>query len=251
MTSFKTRIGRISRANGPVILANDYPPSAGNLEKRTLENIRRLHGHICGIKLNLHLLLPLGQREIRRITAASARHGLVAIADIKLNDIGSTNTAAARTLWDLGFDAVIANPIMGLGSLRPLVASAHRHGRGVITLCHMSAPEASSTYDLRVGSSGPRPARTQRLHELFLRWAVREGADGIIAGATFPGIVERCSRAARGRLDIYSPGVGTQGGDALTAVSAGADYIIVGRTILNARDPVAAARGIQESVLDR
>ena len=77
------------------------------------------------------------------------RYGLQTIADIKLNDIGNTNRVTTEHLWNLGFDAVIANPIMGLDSLKNLVKSAHKNEKGVITLCHMSAPEARLSYDLR------------------------------------------------------------------------------------------------------
>jgi orotidine-5'-phosphate decarboxylase len=44
-----------------------------------------------------------------------------------------------------------------------------------------------------------------------------------------------------GNLNILSPGVGAQGGSASAAIKAGADYIIVGRSIYNAENPEAAA----------
>jgi len=245
MISFNTRIRRISRSNGPIILANDYPTSAACLEKKTIQNIKRLHGYICGIKLNFHLLLPLGQKEIRRITGAARRHGLVSIADVKLNDIGNTNAVAAENLWNLGFDALIANPIMGPDGLRAAVTGAHRQGRGIIALCHMSAPEARPAYEVQLRSP------PSRLYRLFLSWAVRAKADGVVAGATFPEVIRHCRSTAGGRLSIYSPGVGIQGGDPGAVVSAGADYLIVGRSIINSKDPVAEAKKIQESALGR
>jgi orotidine-5'-phosphate decarboxylase len=42
-------------------------------------------------------------------------------------------------------------------------------------------------------------------------------------------------------MKILSPGVGAQGGDARKAIEAGADFVIVGRSIYNAEDPYAAA----------
>ncbi len=242
MSSFKTRIRQASRTGGPIILANDYPSSARNLEKRTVNNIRKLHNHICGIKLNLHLLLPLGGAEIKRITRTARNHGLVTIADIKLNDIGNTNAVATERLWDLGFDAVIVNPIMGPDGLRALTESAHKSQNGVIALCHMSAPGARLAYDLGLESA------PSRLYRLFLKWAVQAGADGVVAGATFPDIIRYCKRTARGMLDIYSPGVGVQGGDLQTTISAGTDYVIVGRSIINAKNPLAEAKKIHELI---
>jgi Orotidine-5'-phosphate decarboxylase len=43
-------------------------------------------------------------------------------------------------------------------------------------------------------------------------------------------------------LSIFSPGVGTQGGNAEEVISSGTNYLIVGRTILNAKNPVDVAK---------
>jgi orotidine-5'-phosphate decarboxylase len=67
-------------------------------------------------------------------------------------------------------------------------------------------------------------------------------ADGIIVGATFPDIIRYCKKQSRGKLNIYSPGIGTQGGDIADTVSAGSDYLIVGRTILSSKDPRQTAK---------
>ncbi len=245
MATFKTRLLKIAQSNGRVILANDYDLPAQDLYQKTLRNIKELHPHVCGIKLNFHLLVPLGGREIASINEAAHEYGLQTIADIKLNDIRNTNRIAAGRLWDLGFDAVIANPIMGPESLKDLTGLAHRDEKGVISLCHMSAPEARISYELLTGTRG------QPLYRLFLEWALASDADGIIVGATFPDIIRYCSEHAAGRLDILSPGVGTQGGDAGSTVSSGADYLIVGRTILGARDPVEAASKLRLRTLGK
>jgi orotidine-5''-phosphate decarboxylase (EC 4.1.1.23) len=43
-------------------------------------------------------------------------------------------------------------------------------------------------------------------------------------------------------LSIFSPGVGTQGGSAEEVISSGTNYLIVGRTILNAKNSVDVAK---------
>ena len=43
------------------------------------------------------------------------------------------------------------------------------------------------------------------------------------------------------KLDIYSPGVGTQGGSVKKAIANGSDFLIVGRTILGSKNPVRTA----------
>ena len=239
MTTFKTRLSKISKTNGKVILANDYDLSVKNLETKTIQNIKQLHPYLCGIKLNFHLLLPLSGKEILKINKTAHRYGLQTIADIKLNDIGNTNKVTVEHLWNLGFDAVIANPIMGLDSLKSLVKSSHKNEKGVITLCHMSAPEAKLSYDLEV-----KLKKQQRLYQLFLDWALAAKVDGIVVGATFPKIIQYCSKKAKKNLSIFSPGVGTQGGNANEVISAGTNYLIVGRTILNSKNPTAVAQAL-------
>ena len=237
MTTFKTRLSQISKTNGRVILANDYDHTIKNLETKTIQNIKKLHPFLCGIKLNFHLLLPLSGKEILKINKIAHRYGLQTIADIKLNDIGNTNRVTTEHLWNLGFDAVIANPIMGLDSLKNLVKSAHKNEKGVITLCHMSAPEARLSYDLKVNLE-----KKQQLYQLFLDWALVSKADGIVVGATFPKIIQYCSQKAGKKLSIFSPGIGTQGGNANEVISSGTNYLIVGRTILNAKNSVNTAK---------
>jgi len=240
MAIFKTRLSQIAKTNGKVILANDYDQSVKNLETKTIQNIKKLHPFLCGIKLNFHLLLPLSSKEIIKINKTAHQYGLQTIADIKLNDIGNTNRVTTEHLWNLGFDAVIANPIMGLDSLKNLVKSAHKNQKGVITLCHMSAPEAKLSYDMEV-----KMGKKQQLYQLFLDWALIAKVDGIVVGATFPKIIQYCSKHAGKNLSIYSPGVGTQGGSANEVISSGTNYLIVGRTILNSKDPITVAKELQ------
>ena len=237
MATFKTRLSQVSKTNGKVILANDYDSSEKNLQNKTIQNIKKLNPYLCGIKLNFHLLLPLSAREIIKINKTAHDYGLQTIADIKLNDIGNTNRVTTEHLWNLGFDAVIANPIMGLDSLKNLVKSSHKEKKGVITLCHMSAPEAKLSYDMEI-----KMGKKQQLYQLFLNWALTAKVDGIVVGATFPKIIQYCSKQAGKNLSIFSPGVGTQGGNASEVISSGTNYLIVGRTILNAKNPISVAK---------
>ena len=241
MASFKTRIKQTSKKRGKVILAIDYNPTS-KLESKIIKNIKNLNKYLCGLKINFHLLLQLGSKEIININKIAHNYEIQTIADIKLNDIGNTNENTTEILWKLGFDAVIVNPIMGKQSLNKIVASAHRKNKGVIALCYMSAPEAKFSYELNVKLHSNKE---KKLYQLFLEWAISKNADGIIVGATYPKIIRYCKKKIKNSLAIYSPGIGTQGGKVKDIMSAGSDYLIVGRTILNANDPVAAAKNLQ------
>ena len=237
MTKFSDRIKKSAKTS-PIILANDYDPKIPNIESKTLRNIKLLNNYLCGIKINFHLLLQLDKKQISRINKNAHDYGLQCIADIKLNDIGNTNFITAENLWNMGFDAVIVNPIMGKKSLKNLVELSHKKIKGVISLCHMSAPEAKISYELEIKNN----SKKQQLYQLFLDWALTSHVDGIIVGATYPKIISYCKKSARGKLSLFSPGIGTQGGSASKAKKLGSDYLIVGRTILNSKNPVETTK---------
>ena len=242
MANFKTRINKISKTKGKIILANDYSISEKNLEAKTIKNIKTLNKFLCAIKINFHLLIPLGLKEITKINKVAHKYNLQCIADIKLNDIGNTNEVTLENLWKVGFDAVIVNPIMGKPALKKIVNSAHKKNKGIITLCHMSAPEAKASYEMEIKLKNS----TTKLYQLFLKSAISNKVDGIIVGATYPKIIKYCNQKSKDKLNIYSPGIGTQGGDISQVITAGSDFLIIGRTILKSKDPAKLARRFQE-----
>ncbi len=247
MTNFRKRMKVSSSGKSLVILANDLDENrVDKLETRTLSNIKNLNKHICAIKLNFHLILPLGNKSLEKINRAAHDVGLQTIADLKLNDIGSTNKIAVERLWDCGFDAVIANPIMGSENLRELVKFVHKSDHGLITLVHMSHPGAKLGYGLRVQDY---TGNMLMLYELFLKWSYSLRVDGIVVGATVPELIASCRKKIKGNCEIYSPGVGTQGGDPKKTLDAGANYLIIGRTILDSSNPVYHARKLQQLTL--
>jgi len=239
MTKFSDRIKKSAKTS-PIILANDYDPKIPNIESKTLKNIKLLSDYLCGIKINFHLLLQLDKKQILKINNTAHDCGLQCIADIKLNDIGNTNFITAENLWNMGFDAVIVNPIMGKKSLKNLVELSHKKNRGVISLCHMSAPEAKLSYELEIKNN----SKKQKLYQLFLDWALSTHADGIIVGATYPKIISYCKNSVRGKLPLFSPGIGTQGGSPSKAKKLGSDYLIIGRTILNSKNPLQTTKDL-------
>ncbi|MGI0011017.1 MAG: orotidine 5'-phosphate decarboxylase, partial [Nitrosopumilaceae archaeon] len=209
--NFRTRIKKSSSGKSRIILANDLDhKSVEKLESVTIKNIKTLNGFLCAIKFNFHLILPLGVKNLKKINKVAHDVGLQTIADIKLNDIGNTNMIAAERLWESGFDAIIVNPIMGPENLENLVSSAHKHDNGIISLVHMSHPGARLGYGLSVKHSESK--KLSKLHELFLEWSLSLKTDGIVVGATVPEIIRTCHKKTKDKCDIYSPGVGTQGG---------------------------------------
>ena len=236
--SFRERIAKAAAAKkSPVVIALDPPGGRRRLSEFAAKTICAVEQHICAVKMNFHLILPLSAAEMSRINRLVHSFGLQSIADIKLNDIENTNKVAVNHLVKMGFDAVIANPFIGRGGLGALVQEAHQLDAGVIALVYMSHPGAKEGFGLEVGGRG--------LYREFLERAGGAGADGIVVGATQLEILKQVS----GRLPVYSPGIGAQGGDAGQALRSGADYLIIGRSIVEAKQPGRVAKAIQDDIL--
>jgi orotidine-5'-phosphate decarboxylase len=212
-----------------------------NLAQEAEHVVELVQGEVCAVKINLHLIIPLGAPELSQIVKKAHGYGLQAIADIKLNDVSSTNLAATEILWNIGFDAVISNPFVGyVEGLEPVLVEAHKRGRGVILLIYMSHKGAVEGYELDVLYKG----KPQKMYDLFVEKAVSWAADGLVVGATKPQIIAHVKGKAR-NIPIFSPGNIAQGGDPKEAVKAGADYLIIARGILEAADSFLRAREIR------
>jgi len=80
----------------------------------------------------------------------------------------------------------------------------------------------------------------------FAKRARTWNADGVIVGATYPEKIREIRKVLGSDIPILSPGVGAQRGSARDAIDAGASYVIVARSIVNAENPAEAARLIAE-----
>ncbi|MDF1558013.1 MAG: orotidine-5'-phosphate decarboxylase [ANME-2 cluster archaeon] len=156
------------------------------------------------------------------------------IADLKVADIPNTDRLILQQAYRAGAEAVIVHAFTGRDSLESCVAEAGIWGRDVFAVTEMSHPGASDFM--------AAPA------EDMARMAADCGVNGVVAPATRPERVKQI-RDIVGELTIISPGVGAQGGSAGDTIQAGADYVIVGRSIYQSPDPAAAAKQIADEIV--
>jgi len=238
-------IDQMRRSKTRVVLALDL--RGPNLLERALRILDEVHDQVAGVKVNRHLSIPLSLNDLAKLVERAHDHGLPTIMDYKVNDIDSTNEVAAELFFNAGFDAITACPFTGWeGGLEPVFRLARRMGKGVILLAYMSHAGASHWYGgLFID---PRTLSIVRPFEVFIRQALAWGADGVVVGATRPNIVEEAARLLKGRALIFSPGVVVQGGVVEEALRAGADYLIVGRAIVESPSPREAAASLNRVV---
>jgi len=246
--SFKLEIRHLMEERGSnLVLALDISPDKPrNLLSQSMKFLKKLHPHLCAVKINHHLVLPLGLFDgVQKVIQFAHDQGLPVIMDCKINDIGSTNRVIAEHYYKAGFDAVIANPFVGWEEgLQPVFEVARQMGKGIILLVYMSHKGAEEGYGQTVFNSKTKKQVSQ--YHIFAEKALSWSADGAVVGATYPDKIKEVHAILGNSVPIYSPGIGAQGGDADLAMKAGAKYLIVGRIVIQASDPVETLKGIKK-----
>jgi orotidine-5'-phosphate decarboxylase len=236
------------RKDSKIVLALDQvPDGSSNLLQTSLNVLEEASPYLCAVKLNRHLVLPLGLYDgARKIVDEAHSLGLPAIMDCKINDVGYTNRAIAENYFKAGFDAVIANPFVGWeDGLQPVFEVARVLNRAVILLVYMSHKAAWEGYGQKVVE--PKKGKSKPQYVAFAEKALSWKADGAVVGATFPEKIREIQKILGDKVPIYSPGIGAQGGDVKAAVEAGSRYLIVGRSITLADKPGEAAKKLRNA----
>lgn len=166
------------------------------------------------------------------------------ILDAKRADIGNTNEAYAKTIFDAwGFDAVTVNPYLGKEALEPFLK---RVDKGVIVLVRTSNPGAGEFQDLQVDGL----PLYQVVAEHVSKWGK---TCAVVVGATYPEQLKKV-REIVGDMPILIPGIGAQGGDLEAALKNGLNskkqgiIISSSRGIILAENPRQAAQDLHSQI---
>lgn len=196
--------------------------------ERALSLVKTLENYFDAIKVGYPLILAAGLEIVKEISTY-----LPVIADLKIADIPNTNRLICEAALKAGAKGLIAHSFTGSDSLRACVECAACYDAEVFAVTEMSHPGAEEFM--------------APLAEKLANLAVDVGANGVVAPATRPERI-RLIRSIVGEKIIISPGVGVQGGSANAALEAGADYLIVGRSITSSGDPKASLKHIASDI---
>lgn len=224
--------------NDRLIVALDVP---------TVEKARTVVAHIgdAGAFYKIgYQLMPVGGLELARELSHA---GKKVFLDFKFHDIGATVERGVASILQLGGDflTVHAEPDVMKGAVA---------GRGDDRRLKILAVTVLTSLDQEsLAASGI----SMRLEDLVLKragFAAEAGVDGVVASAREAKLI----RARFGdALKIVTPGVRPAGSAAddqkrivtpAAAIINGADYLVVGRPVVLADDPRAAARAIQAEI---
>lgn len=171
------------------------------------------------------------------------------ILDAKRGDIGSTNEAYVKAIFDdLGVDAVTVSPYLGEESLKPFL---DRTDKGTIVLVKTSNPGASEFQDLLVGQD--QKPLYQVVAEHVKAWNTN-GNLAVVVGATYPDELKKV-REIIGDMPILVPGIGAQGGNLEATIKNGLNskkqglIISSSRGIIFAPNPKEATLKLHQDIL--
>jgi orotidine-5'-phosphate decarboxylase len=225
----------MTTARDRLIVALDVPDADA-----AREAARRLRGEVGMMKVGGQLFTAAGPAIVRELIADGHRVFL----DLKFHDIPNTVAGGVASAAALGVSLLTIHAAGGPA----MIAAAAKAARGtetrILAITVLTSLDAATLE--AIGMTGGVDATVVRL----ARVAAEAGADGVVASPQ----EARALRAARGPgFLIVTPGIRPAGADLGdqsraatpgTALAAGADYLVIGRPILAASDPVAAARAI-------
>jgi orotidine-5'-phosphate decarboxylase len=206
---------------------------------------RQLAG-VCGwVKVGLELFTAAGPAAVEQMQ----KLGFDVFLDLKLHDIPNTVAGAVHAAGATGAKMLTVHTLGGLAMLAAAqeTASSMTNGPrllGVTVLTSMDAAQLDA-----VGVSGPPAAAVTRLAML----ARSAGLSGLVCSAEeVSGLRKELPHAL-----LVTPGIRPAGADIgdqkriatpAAALQAGADFLVVGRPITQAKDPAAAAAAILDEM---
>jgi len=228
--------GRLASAADKLIVALDFPDAA-----QALALVDRLDGRCRWFKVGLELYLSAGNSVVLTLK----KRGFSVFLDLKLHDIPNTVAGAVRSVAGLGADLLTVHASGGPAMLAAAAEAASGLPAAprllaVTVLTSMDAAQLAAT-----GISASPAEQALRLAEI----AHDAGIQGLVCS---PEEAAQMRRALPGSL-LVTPGVRPAGasiGDQkrvatpAAALAAGADYLVVGRPIAQADDPLAAAEAV-------
>jgi orotidine-5'-phosphate decarboxylase len=212
----------------------------------TLTWVERLRDHIGVYKVGKEAFTHFGPEIVRRIQDLGGRVFL----DLKFHDIPNTVAKAAEGAVKLGVSMFNLHALGGREMMEKTVQAVEIAARedGVEKPLVLAVTVLTSLNDKDLSELGFRQT-TQELASHLAAAACRAGVGGVVAS---PQDIQSIRKTCGPDFAIVTPGIRLGGGQVekddqkridtpRDAIGNGADYIVVGRPIRLAKDPVEAA----------
>ncbi len=230
----------------PIICAIDVkdPVQALNLCKELKDSI----GYI---KLGLEFFTINGPEGVRLIKSC----GMPIFLDLKFHDIPNTVAEAVRSSVRLGVDMLTIHTSGGKAMMKAAAQAATDEAARlgvskplVLGVTVLTSMDVSDLKDTGVFT------QVQDQVVSLAKLAAESGLDGVVCS---PLEIESIKKECGNSLKLIVPGIRPDGGGGddqkrvmtpLQAITAGADFIVIGRPITKAENPLNAANAILSSI---
>ena len=231
----------IEIAGSRLIVALDYPDAAS-----ALQLVASLTPDLCRLKVGKELFTRAGPQLVEEL----AGRGFDVFLDLKFHDIPNTVASACHAAADLGVWMV---NVHALGGERMLLAAREGVERAAHAplLIAVTILTSMDTSDLAaVGLSGSPADNVLRLAALVHQ----SGLDGVVCSSRETGDLRH---ELGPDFRLITPGIrplGSQADDQrrvmtpADAIRAGSNYLVIGRPVTRADDPVSVLRTINSEL---
>ncbi|WP_462174459.1 orotidine-5'-phosphate decarboxylase [Pseudoalteromonas xiamenensis] len=229
--------------NKKVVIALDY-----DNQEAALDFVKQLSPDTCRLKVGKEMFTYFGPEFVKQLVAM----GFDVFLDLKFHDIPNTVAKAVTAAAELGVWMVNVHASGGLEMMQKAKAALESYGEKAPLLIAVTVLTSMDEAQLKRLGVEKSPAE----QVMYLAKLTKEaGLDGVVCSAQ-----EAASLKAELGVDfkLITPGIRPAGADAgdqkrimtpKLAIEAGSDYLVIGRPITQAADPVATLKSINESLI--
>ncbi|WP_215769747.1 orotidine-5'-phosphate decarboxylase [Haemophilus sp. SZY H36] len=225
-----------------IIVALDYEK-----ESDALALVDQIDPNLCRLKVGKEMFTTLGMNFVKQLH----QRNFDVFLDLKYHDIPNTVARAVRSAADLGVWMVDLHASGGLRMMEEAKRILEPYGKDAPLLIAVTVLTSMEDLDLlQIGINASPMEQVLRLAHL----TQRAGLDGVVCS---PQEVKILRNACGEDFKLVTPGIRPIGADfgdqrrvmtPTAAIRAGSDYLVIGRPITKADNPVEVLRSINASI---
>ncbi|MFV7640269.1 orotidine-5'-phosphate decarboxylase [Shewanella algae] len=226
----------------PIVVALDF-----DNKFKALQLIDKLDPSMCRLKVGKEMFTLFGPQLVKEIHD----RGFDLFLDLKFHDIPNTVAKAVIAAAEMGVWMVNVHASGGLAMMEAARRALLPYGDNAPLLIAVTVLTSMSDDELKlIGVEGSAEDQVRRLARL----TQKAGLDGVVCSARESSMLKAELGAD---FKLVTPGIRPAGSDVgdqkrimtpAEAMAAGSDYLVIGRPITQAADPLATLQAIHQSL---